>query len=66
MMRSFLAWHLWVYIHAIVVGASGAAVLPREAFLFVPEPHMFGLVKLEAILSPSQDPKKLNNFDFIG
>ena len=45
---------------------SGAAVLPKEAFLFVPKPHTFGLGKLKTILSPSQDPKKLNNFDFIG
>jgi hypothetical protein len=49
-----------------MVNTSGAAVLPKEAFLFVPKPHMFGLGKLKTILSPSQDPKKLNNFDFIG
>ena len=49
-----------------MVNTSGAAFLPKEAFLFVPKRHMFRLGKLKTILSPSQDPKKLNNFDFIG
>ena len=31
-----------------MVNTSGAAVLPKEAFLFVPKPHMFGLGKLNA------------------
>jgi len=31
-----------------MVDASGAAVLPGEAFLFVPGPRVFGLGKLNA------------------
>ena len=42
-----------------MVNTSGAAVLPKEAFLFVPKPHMFGLGKLKTILSPSRTPKSI-------
>ena len=31
-----------------MVNTSGVAVLPKEAFLFVPKRHMFGLGKLNA------------------
>ena len=65
MLTSFLPWQMKVCIHTIMVSTSGAAVLPKKIFLFVPRRHLFRFGKLKTILSPSQDPKKLNDFDFI-
>ena len=65
MMKSFLPWQMKVCIYTIMVNTSGAAVLPKKIFLFVSRRHLFRFGKLKTILSPSQDPKKLNDFDFI-
>ena len=37
----------------------------QGSFPFLPRCHLFRYGKLKTILSPSQDPKKLNDFDFI-
>ena len=47
-MKSFLPWQMKVYIHAKMVNTSGAAVLPKEAFLFLPRRHLFRFGKFNA------------------
>ena len=63
-MKSFLPWQMKVCIYTIMVNTSGAAVLPKKIFLFVPRRHLFRFGKLKTILSPPQDLEKRNDSDF--
>ena len=60
-MKSFLTWQLNVYIHAIMVNTSGAAVLPKVAFFFGPKRHMFRFRQLNAFTAQI----RVNKFDFF-
>ena len=66
MVESFMAFYFnYFHFYTMLWNIYGPVSIETSVH-FATRRHIWRFLKFKAILSPSQDPKKLNNFDFIG